>query len=78
MDIYLTDEEIENLCLAKGYVWKIEGIRSDQVVVKNDNGNLIFFDLDKNEIRSELIRSKMSFYQAVAISHIIVGENKTK
>ena len=50
----------------------------DLVVVKNDNGNLIFFDIDKNEIRSELIKSRMSFDQAVAISRIIVRENKTK
>lgn len=50
----------------------------DLVVVKNDNGNLIFFDIDKNEIRSELIKARMSFDQSVAISRIIVRENKTK
>ena len=68
----------EKLELAKGYSWRIEGVCPDLVVVKNDNGNLIFFDIDKNEIRSELIKSRMSFDQAVAISRIIVRENKTK
>lgn len=78
MGAILTYEEVEKLELAKGYSWRIEGVCSDLVVVKNDNGNLIFFDIDKNEIRSELIKSRMSFDQAVAISRIIVRENKTK
>lgn len=78
MGAILTYEEVEKLELAKGYSWRIEGVCLDLVVVKNDNGNLIFFDIDKNEIRSELIKSRMSFDQAVAISRIIVRENKTK
>ena len=80
MGAILTYEEVEKLELAKGYSWRIEGVCPDLVVVKNGNGNLIFFDIDidKNEIRSELIKSRMSFDQAVAISRIIVRENKTK
>lgn len=78
MGVILIDEEVEKLELAKGYVWRIEGVSSDQVVVKNDNGNLIFFDLNKNEIRSELIRARMNFDQSVAVAHIILRENQTK
>ena len=78
MGAILTYEEVEKLELAKGNSWRIEGVCPDLVVVKNDNGNLIFFDIDKNEIRSELIKARMSFDQSVAISRIIVRENKTK
>lgn len=78
MGAILTYEEVEKLELARGYSWRIEGAWPDLVAVKNDNGNLIFFDIDKNEIRSELIKARMSFDQAVAISRIIVRENKTK
>lgn len=78
MGAILTNEEVEKLELAKGYSWRIESVWPDLVAIKNDNGNLIFFDIDKNEIRSELIKSRMSFDQAVAISRIIVRENKTK
>ena len=48
MGAILTYEEVEKLELAKGYSWRIEGVCLDLVVVKNDNGNLIFFDIDKN------------------------------
>lgn len=78
MGAILTYEEVEKLELARGYSWRIEGVWPDLVAVKNDNGNLIFFDIDKNEIRSELIKARMSFDQSVAISRIIVRENKTK
>ena len=65
MGAILTYEEVEKLELAKGYSWRIEGVCPDLVVVKN-------------EIRSELIKARMSFDQSVAISRIIVRENKTK
>lgn len=78
MGAILTNEEVEKLELAKGYSWRIECVCPDLVVVKNDNGNLIFFDIDKNEIRSELIKARMSFDQSVAIAHIIVRKNQSK
>lgn len=78
MGAILTYEEVEKLELARGYSWRIESVWPDLVAIKNDNGNLIFFDIDKNEIRSELIKARMSFDQSVAIAHIIVRKNQSK
>lgn len=76
--MFLSNEEVKRLRLSEEYKWRIESVSSDQVIVVNDMGDFIYFDIDKNEIRSELIKARMSFDQAVAISRIIVRENKTK
>ena len=76
MGAILTYEEVEKLELAKGYSWRIEGVCPDLVVVKNDNGNLIFFDIDKNEIRSELIKARMSFDQSVLYLGLLSEKTK--
>ena len=48
------------------------------MIVVNDMGDFIYFDLDKSEIRSELIKSNMSFKQSVVIAHNIFRKNQSK
>ena len=76
--MFLSNEEVKRLRLSEEYKWRIESVSSDQVIVVNDMGDFIYFDLDKSEIRSELIKSNMSFKQSVVIAHIIFRKNQSK